>query len=163
MAQLVQQLNARLFERAPGRSIARPICWPTAVCSSWGSEGVGEQLLKTDKEQRPGAARRLLSRRPICRPFATAFPAGAATGLATLNTPGGIMLRNAVARHGDPALATARARLAAARGDSLMHLAIFMDAPRRRWRGQLLAEVRQRLMQLATDNDALVARFASGD
>ena len=45
-------------------------------------------------------------------------------------------------------------------GDSLMHLAIFLDAHAVAGDVALLAQVRQRIVQLANDSDALVARFA---
>jgi CBS domain-containing protein len=45
--------------------------------------------------------------------------------------------------------------------DSLMRLAIFLDAHAVAGDAALLAGVRQQLQSLATDNDALIARFAS--
>jgi CBS domain-containing protein len=46
-------------------------------------------------------------------------------------------------------------------GDSLMNLAIFMDAHTVCGDAHLLEDVQTRLMQLATDNDAMLARFAA--
>jgi CBS domain-containing protein len=45
--------------------------------------------------------------------------------------------------------------------DSLMNLAIFLDAHAVCGDVRLLTEVQQSLMRLATDNDAMLARFAS--
>jgi CBS domain-containing protein len=45
--------------------------------------------------------------------------------------------------------------------DSLMNLAIFLDAHAVCGDAHLLTEVQQSLMRLATDNDAMLARFAS--
>ena len=45
-------------------------------------------------------------------------------------------------------------------GEHLMHLAIFLDAHAVAGDAQLLTTVRQRLFQLGTENDALIARFA---
>lgn len=46
-------------------------------------------------------------------------------------------------------------------GDNLMHLAIFMDAHAVAGDAKLLAQVSDSLHQLATDNDALLGRFAA--
>ena len=46
-------------------------------------------------------------------------------------------------------------------GDNLMHLAIFMDAHAVAGDAALLAQVSDSLHQLATDNDALLGRFAA--
>ena len=46
-------------------------------------------------------------------------------------------------------------------GDSLMNLAIFMDAHTVGGDARLLEDVRHGLMDMATDNDAMLARFAA--
>ena len=55
---------------------------------------------------------------------------------------------------------TARRWLAMPEADSLMNLAIFMDAHAVSGDTHLLGAVKESLMQMATDNDALLARFA---
>ena len=125
-----------------------------------GSEGRGEQLLKTDQDNglvlRDGYARR-----PTSMPSASAsLPFWRA--LATPECPGRIMLSNPAWR-GTASAFTQRARqwLLQPDGDSLMNLAIFLDAHAVAGDAALLAQVRGGLMALATDNDALVARFAA--
>ncbi len=158
MAQLVQQLNARLFERA-WQMIAPPELQAHSCLFVMGSEGRGEQLLKTDQDNG------LLLRdgytpppdlQAICERFSDA--------LARFGYPeckGGIMLRNPEWR-GSVSDWSERVRdwFLQPQGDSLMHLAIFLDAHAVAGDARLLAEVRQRLLQLAGDSDALVARFA---
>ena len=56
---------------------------------------------------------------------------------------------------------TARRWLAMPEADSLMNLAIFMDAHAVSGDARLLDAVKASLMQMATDSDALLARFAS--
>jgi CBS domain-containing protein len=76
--------------------------------------------------------------------------------------PGHIMLNNPEWR-GSVSDFGQRARewLLMPSADSLMRLAIFLDAHAVAGDAALLAGVRQQLQSLATDNDALIARFAS--
>ena len=158
VAQLVQQLNARLFERA-WQMIAPPDLLANSCLFVMGSEGRGEQLLKTDQDNglllsdgyEPPA-----DLQAICDRFSQAL-----AGFGYPECAGRIMLnypewRGTVTGFGDKV----RGWLLQPQGESLMYLAIFMDAHAVAGKAQLLAEVRQRVMQLATDNDALVARFA---
>ena len=55
---------------------------------------------------------------------------------------------------------TTRRWLAMPEGDSLMNLAIFMDAHAVSGDASLLQQVRGSLTQMAVDNDAMLARFA---
>ena len=158
MAQLVQQLNARLFERA-WQMIAPPGLVANSCLFVMGSEGRGEQLLKTDQDN--GLLLRDGYEPPadlqaVCERFSAAL-----ARFGYPECPGRIMLSNPAWRAsvGEFGLKV-RDWLLQPQGDSLMHLAIFMDAHAVAGDAQLLADVRQRLMQLATDNDALIARFA---
>ena len=158
VAQLVQQLNARLFERA-WQMIAPPDLLANSCLFVMGSEGRGEQLLKTDQDnglllsdgyEPPADLQAIFDR------FSQAL-----AGIGYPECAGRIMLNNpewrgTVTGFGDKV----RGWLLQPQGESLMYLAIFMDAHAVAGKAQLLAEVRQRVMQLATDNDALVARFA---
>ena len=158
MAQLVQQLNARLFERA-WQMIAPPELVANSCLFVMGSEGRGEQLLKTDQDNglllRDGYAPPA-DLQAICERFSAAL-----ARFGYPECPGRIMLSNPAwrASAGDFGLKV-RDWLLQPQGDSLMHLAIFMDAHAVAGDAQLLAGVRQRLMQLAGGNDALIARFA---
>ena len=158
MAQLVQQLNARLFERA--WSMVAPAELVQGSCLFvMGSEGRGEQLLKTDQDNglllRDGFAPPP-DLQAICQRFSDVLKS-----FGYPECPGGIMLSNPVWR-GSVADFTQRVRqwLLLPEADSLMNLAIFLDAHTVAGDGALLAQVRHGLMNLATDSDALVARFA---
>ena len=158
VAQLVQQLNARLFERA-WQMIAPPDLLANSCLFVMGSEGRGEQLLKTDQDNG------LLLRdgymppadlQAICERFSQAL-----AGFGYPECPGRIMLSNPDWR-GTVGEFSDRVRdwLLHPDGEQLMHLAIFLDAHAVAGDAQLLASVRQRLFQLGAENDALVARFA---
>ncbi|WP_404300488.1 DUF294 nucleotidyltransferase-like domain-containing protein [Alicycliphilus denitrificans] len=158
VAQLVAQLNARLFERA-WQMIAPRDLVANSCLFVMGSEGRGEQLLKTDQDN--GLLLRDGYEPPadlqaICERFSQAL-----AGFGYPECPGRIMLSNpawrgTVSEFGD----RVRDWLFKPEGDSLMHLAIFLDAHAVAGDAQLLSAVRQRLFQLGAENDALVARFA---
>ncbi len=158
MAQLVQQLNARLFERAWGM-VAPAELVAHSCLFVMGSEGRGEQLLKTDQDNgllladgyAPPA-----DLQAICQRFSEVLES-----FGYPECPGRIMLSNPAWR-GSVADFTQRVRqwLLLPEADSLMNLAIFLDARAVAGDGALLAQVRSGLMDVATDSDALVARFA---
>ena len=159
IAKLVQDLNARLFDRA-WHLIAPPELLANACLFVMGSEGRGEQLLKTDQDNglilRDGYAppQDLAA---ICQRFSEVL---ARFGYPPC--PGGIMLSNPAWRQSASDFAqTVRRWLVMPEADSLMNLAIFMDAHAVSGDARLLEDVRASLMQMATDNDALRARFAS--
>lgn len=158
MAQLVQQLNARLFERA-WHMIAPPELVAHSCLFVMGSEGRGEQLLKTDQDN--GLVLRDGYEPPpdlqdICTRFSQALQS-----FGYPECPGGIMVCHGTWR-ASVSVWNERVRdwLLRPEGDSLMHLAIFLDAHAVAGDVALLAQVRQRIVQLANDSDALVARFA---
>ncbi len=158
IATLVQQLNARLFERtwqllAPADLVANSCLFVM------GSEGRGEQLLKTDQDNglilRDGYAPPA-DLDAICQRFSEAL-----SGFGYPQCPGLIMVSNPqwCKSAGDFGQMT-RQWLIMPDGDSLMNLAIFMDAHAVCGDDRLLHEVRQGLMAIATDNDAVMSRFA---
>ena len=158
IARLVQDLNARLFDRA-WQLIAPADLVQNSCLFVMGSEGRGEQLLKTDQDNAlvlrdgytppPGLA-------DICQRFADAL---ARFGYPPC--PGGIMLNNPAWRLGERDFAqTVRRWLAVPEGDSLMNLAIFLDAHPVSGDARLLQGVRASLLQMATDHDGLLAHFA---
>jgi CBS domain-containing protein len=159
IAKLVQQLNARLFERA-WQLIAPADLVANSCLFVMGSEGRGEQLLKTDQDNglliREGfAAPDNLS--ALCQQFSEAL---ASFGYPPC--PGNIMVSNPMWCKGEAEFGQmTRQWLIMPDGDSLMNLAIFMDAHPVCGDAHLLQEVQARLMQLATDNDAVLARFAA--
>ena len=158
IARMVQDLNARLFDRA-WQLIAPAELVHNSCLFVMGSEGRGEQLLKTDQDN--GLVLRDGYAPPadlpgICERFSDAL---ARFGYPPC--PGGIMVSNPAWRMSAADFAqTARRWLAMPEADSLMNLAIFMDAHAVSGDARLLDAVKASLTQMATDSDALLARFA---
>ena len=156
---LVQELNARLFERA-WQLIAPAELVSNGCLFVMGSEGRGEQLLKTDQDN--GLVLRDGYTPPadlaaICDRFSAAL-----AGFGYPECPGRIMLNNPAWRHPLAEFAqTARRWLLLPTPDSLMALAIFIDAHAVCGDASLLVQLRAEVMALVTDNDALLARFAA--
>jgi len=159
IATLVQALNGRLFERA-WQLIAPPELVANSCLFVMGSEGRGEQLQKTDQDNglllRDGYAPPA-DLDAICERLTRAlidfgWPA----------CPGGIMVSNPQWRGGQAEFAERAFQwLLQPDGERLMALAIFLDAHAVAGDAALLAAVRARLFSLATDNDAMLARFAA--
>ncbi len=159
IARLVQALNAQLFERA-WQLVAPPDLVANACLFVMGSEGRGEQLLKTDQDN--GLVLRDGYTPPadlaaICDRFSAAL-----AGFGYPECPGRIMLNNPAWRHPLAEFAqTARRWLLLPTPDSLMALAIFIDAHAVCGDASLLVQLRAEVMAMVTDNDALLARFAA--
>jgi CBS domain-containing protein len=159
IAKLVQQLNARLFERA-WQLIAPPELVANSCLFVMGSEGRGEQLLKTDQDNglilRDGydAPANL---QVLCQQFSAAL---ASFGYPPC--PGNIMVSNPMwCQHATTFGQMARQWLVLPDSDSLMNLAIFMDAHTVCGDAHLLQGVQASLAQFVTDNEAVLARFAA--
>ena len=159
IARLVQALNAQLFERA-WQLVAPPELVVNSCLFVMGSEGRGEQLLKTDQDN--GLVLRDGYAPPpdltaICDRFSAAL-----ASFGYPECPGRIMLNNPAWRHPLAEFAqTARRWLLLPTPDSLMALAIFIDAHAVCGDASLLVQLRAEVMALVTDNDALLARFAA--
>ena len=159
IARLVQQLNARLIERA-WQLLAPADLVANSCLFVMGSEGRGEQLLKTDQDN--GLILRDGYAPPedlgaICQNFSIALK-----GFGYPECPGHIMLNNPQWRKTASEFGqTARQWLLLPDADSLMNLAIFMDAHAVCGDARLLEEVQRALRALATDNDAVLGRFAA--
>ncbi|HEX4857580.1 MAG TPA: DUF294 nucleotidyltransferase-like domain-containing protein, partial [Usitatibacteraceae bacterium] len=159
IATLVQELNARLFERT-WQLIAPEELVANSCLFVMGSEGRGEQLLKTDQDNglilRDGyAAPGNLSE--ICDAFSAAL-----RGYGYPDCPGNIMVSNPTWCQGTSAFAgMARQWLLFPTPESLMALAIFVDAHPVAGDAGLLDDVRKAVFELVTDNAILIARFAS--
>jgi CBS domain-containing protein len=159
IARLVQDLNARLFERA-WQLIAPPDLLANSCLFVMGSEGRGEQLLKTDQDN--GLILRDGYTPPddldaICHTFSQALGA-----FGYPECPGHIMVSNPMWRKSATEFAQmVQQWLLMPDPDSLMNLAIFLDAHAVCGDVGLLDHARQALMRLATDNDAMLARFAA--
>ena len=159
MARLVQQLNARLFERA-WHMLAPADLAANSCLFVMGSEGRGEQLLKTDQDNglllRDGYAPPV-DLEAICQRFSAVLER-----FGYPECPGRIMLSNPEWR-GSVADFGQRVRgwlLLPGEGDP-MRLAIFMDAHAVAGDAALLKAVRQQLLALAVDGGAQLARFAA--
>lgn len=159
MAKLVQQLNAHLFERA--WSMVAPADLVDNSCLFvMGSEGRGEQLLKTDQDNglvlRDGyAAPPELD--AICQRFSQVL-----TSFGYPECPGRIMVSNPDWRGSVQSFGQrVRQWLLAPEADSLMQLAIFLDAHAVAGDAALLHAVRDGVVAQAIDNDAVLARFAA--
>ncbi|MDO4905068.1 MAG: putative nucleotidyltransferase substrate binding domain-containing protein [Lautropia sp.] len=159
LARLVQDLNARLFERA-WALLAPPDLVENSCLVVMGSEGRGEQLLKTDQDNalilRDGYAPPP-NLQSLCERFVRAL-----TRFGYPLCPGEIMLSNPAWRMsvGDFAR-TVRRWLVLPDGDSLMNLAIFMDAHAVSGDASLLDDLKTQVFSMATDNDMMMSRFAS--
>ncbi len=161
---LVSELNTRIFARL-WSLLAPPELVANSCLLAMGSEGRGEQILKTDQDnalllrdgfQWPGLAQ------------VTATFAAALVELGWPPCPGGIMLTNPA--WCQPLVAfreTMRAWIhgqgaeAALAAEGPMHLAIFFDADAVAGDAALLADARTHLVRLLTGADAFLARFAA--
>jgi CBS domain-containing protein len=159
IARLVQELNAKLFERA-WQLIAPPDLLANSCLFVMGSEGRGEQLLKTDQDN--GLVLRdgfvcSVDVAAVCKKFSEAlaefgYPA----------CPGHIMVSNPQwCQNVTDFSQMVRLWWMTASPDSLMALAIFLDAHAVCGDTALLEQVRAAVFELAADNDAMLARFAS--
>lgn len=159
IAQLVQELNATLFDRA-WHLIASPEVLANSCLFVMGSEGRGEQILKTDQDNglilRDGfteideAARACARFSKVLEDFG--YP----------ECPGDIMVRNPEWRlHARDFSARAKSWLLQPTPDSLMSLAIFMDAHAVSGDSELLKDVKRDVFALVNDNQFLLARFAA--
>jgi CBS domain-containing protein len=159
IARLVSDLNSKLFDRA-WRLIAPADLVANSCLFVMGSEGRGEQLLKTDQDN--GLVLRDGYGPPadlddVCRRFSEAL-----RSFGYPDCPGGIMLSNPVWRHSATDFGQLTRRwLLAPTPESLMNLAIFLDARGVCGDAALLDALRRGLMQVATDNEATLARFAA--
>lgn len=159
IARLVQELNTSLFERA-WQLIAPSELIANSCLFVMGSEGRGEQLLKTDQDNGLVLRDGYVAPPDLDR-IADAFSA-ALSEFGYPICPGGIMLNNPRWRKRQGEFAhVIREWLFMPTPDSLMNLAIFLDAQAVCGDTSLLNELRDNLMRAATDNDAMMARFAA--
>ncbi|NWK43354.1 DUF294 nucleotidyltransferase-like domain-containing protein [Ralstonia pickettii] len=159
VASLVREINARLFERA-WQMIAPPELVENSCLFVMGSEGRGEQLLKTDQDNAlvlrdgyvpPADLQRIVTR------FSDALGA-----FGYPPCPGGIMLsRPEWCMTASDFARRIREWLILPSPEGLMHLAIFFDAHPVCGDAALLNQLRRALLELTVDNDAVLGRFAA--
>ena len=159
IARLVQELNAKLFERT-WSLIASPDLLSHSCLFVMGSEGRGEQVLKTDQDNGLIVDKTFEISADVvqaCSRFSAAL-----MEFGYPECPGKIMVNNPEWRRSEEDFVnTIRQWLLEPTPDSLMNLAIFLDAHPISGNSTLLHHVRQSLFRLATDNQFLMARFAS--
>jgi CBS domain-containing protein len=160
MARLVQALNAKLFERtwqlvAPAGLVAHSCLFVM------GSEGRGEQLLKTDQDNglilRDGSTIDADQVAEACRRFSAAL-----RDFGYPDCPGGIMVSNPAWRCSASDFTSRVHRwLLRPTPDGLLALAIFLDAHAVAGDASLLAGVRTEVDRLVSADDVLLGRFAA--
>jgi CBS domain-containing protein len=159
IARLVQELNLRLFERT-WHFIAPPDLVANSCLFVMGSEGRGEQLLKTDQDN--GLVLRdgyvcSVDLAEVCRKFSAAL-----ADFGYPECPGNIMISNPHWRQNVSEFSQmVRLWPVTASADSLMELAIFLDAHAVSGDTELLESVRSSVFDLTADNDAMQSRFAA--
>jgi len=159
IARLVQELNTKLFERT-WTLIASPELLKNSCLFVMGSEGRGEQILKTDQDN--GLI--LKHSYPIdeevnrcCAQFSAAL-----ISFGFPECPGKIMVNNPAWRMSVEGFSsTTKGWLLNPSPEGLMNLAIFLDAHPISGDGSLLQDVKQAIFNLINDNQFLLARFAS--
>jgi CBS domain-containing protein len=158
ITRLVSELNTRLFARL--WALLAPAALVHNSCLLvMGSEGRGEQILKTDQDNalllRDGFEFEGLAA------LAAAFN-GALTQLGYPRCPGAIMLTNP--QWCQPMAAfreTVRGWLYGVAADGPMHMAIFLDAAAVAGDASLLRDLRAHLGSLVAGQDTFLARFAA--
>ena len=160
IGKLVQALNAKLFERT-WQLVAPPELVADSCLFVMGSEGRGEQLLKTDQDNglilRDGSPVTPQALEQACQRFSAAL-----RDFGYPDCPGGIMVSNPAWRHGEHDFATmARNWLLMPEPQGLMALAIFIDAHAVAGDAALLARVRAQVDAQVAADDALLGRFAA--
>ena len=158
IAHLVCELNARLFART-WALLAPPALVQGSCLLVMGSEGRGEQILKTDQDNA------LLLRDGFSFSRLPELAAEFSSALAELGyppCPGDIMVTNPLWRQPVSAFReTLRGWVHGGTVDGPMHLAIFFDANCVAGDASLLLEARAHLDQVLSGQDTWLARFAA--
>lgn len=160
IGKLVQALNAKLFERT-WQLVAPADLQADSCLFVMGSEGRGEQMLKTDQDNglilRDDVKTSEADIAEACRRFSAAL-----REFGYPDCPGGIMVSNpAWRRSARDFTGVVRNWLLRPDPPRLMALAIFIDAHAVAGDTSLLTEVRAEVDRLVAADDALLARFAA--
>ena len=160
IGKLVQALNAKLFERT-WQLVAPPGLQADSCLFVMGSEGRGEQMLKTDQDNglilRDDATTSEADVAQACERFSAAL-----RGYGYPDCPGGIMVSNpAWRRSASDFTRVVRHWLLQPDPQGLMALAIFIDAHAVAGDASLLRDVRAEVDRLVAADDALLGRFAA--
>jgi CBS domain-containing protein len=158
IAGLVSELNSQVFARL-WTLLAPPELVANSCLLVMGSEGRGEQILKTDQDNA------LLLRDGFEHPELAAVAAHFNAALRSFGypeCPGNIMVSNPAWRqHASAFRETLRQWLYGELPEAPMHLAIFLDARSVAGDATLLQQARAHLHAISNGSDALLARFAS--
>jgi len=158
IAGLVSELNSQVFARL-WALLAPPDLVANSCLLVMGSEGRGEQILKTDQDNA------LLLRDGFEHPDMAGVAARFNAALSSFGypeCPGRIMLTNPVWRQQAGAFReTLRQWLYGELPEAPMHLAIFLDARAVAGDAALLQQARAHLHAIASGSDASLARFTS--
>lgn len=156
---LVQALSRPLFERA-WQLVAPPELVAGSCLFVMGSEGRGEQILKTDQDNGLVLGNGAVDEAAVdqaCQRFSQALRA-----FGYPDCPGGIMISNRLWRQPvDDFSRTVRRWLLMPDAEGLMRLAIFLDARSVCGNAALLERVRDEIFELAAASDAMLGRFAA--
>ena len=159
ISKLVQELNAKLFERT-WALIANPQLLANSCLFVMGSEGRGEQILKTDQDNGLIFSNDYeIGEEAIasCQRFSEAL-----IHFGYPECPGKIMVNNPAWRMSAAEFSnTVKLWLLEPTPESLMNLAIFLDSHAVCGNKKLLLSVKQDLIELISDNQFLLARFVS--
>ena len=159
IAKLVQELNARLFERT-WALIASEELLQNSCLFVMGSEGRGEQLLKTDQDNGLIIQDSFLDK-ALVKECVGKF-SEALTDFGYPECPGRIMVNNPEwCMSVSEFKANVKRWLMTPSTDSLMYLAIFLDAHDIAGDGRLLKEIKDELFANISDNQFHLMRFAS--
>jgi CBS domain-containing protein len=158
IAKLVCELNARVFARL-WSMVAPPQLVANSCLAVMGSEGRGEQILKTDQDNA------LFLRDGYECPGLETIAAQFSVGLAELGyppCPGRIMIDNPLWRQPLAAFKeTLHDWVYGTQPDGPMHLAIFLDGLAVAGDAELLTQARDHLDRILDRTDVFFARFAS--
>ncbi len=159
IATLVRELNAKLFERS-WALIADPRLQANSCLFVMGSEGRGEQILKTDQDNGLIVNNDFVIDEAViasCQRFSEAL-----INFGYPECPGRIMVNNPAWRMSAAEFSSmVKLWLLEPTPESLMNLAIFLDSNAICGNEKLLLSVKQDLFKLVSDNQFLLARFVS--
>lgn len=157
LAQLMQVLNSSLFEKA-WRILAPDELYENSCLIVMGSEGRGEQVLKTDQDNA------LILGEGVDMDLATTTAEKFSETLAHLGyppCPGKIMVNNPQWRKTLPAFKKmVSGWCASPSGESMMNLAIFIDAKAVAGDISMLTEVKAHLQKVMTNDVGMLMSFA---
>ncbi|GHA67684.1 hypothetical protein GCM10009007_05470 [Formosimonas limnophila] len=157
LAELMQVLNTSLFEKA-WRLLAPPKLYDNACLIVMGSEGRGEQILKTDQDNA------LILKDDVDEALAKTACGAFSETLSRLGFPpcqGGIMVNNPAWRQPISQFKTTlHTWCVNPTGDSLMNLAIFVDAKAVAGDESLLDEAKAQIKRSLTDDVGMLGQFA---